>query len=204
MAMFLALHIFPNPPNAAHARPILRLMSSSHLPSSVISPPRYTNPVTCSISLFSTVICSFLCCFPIVIVFVFSAFTLSPILLLHPSTLFVRSCSSSCVSATRSMSSAKRRLFRDRPFRFTPASPSLLASLITISSNRLNKSADILHPCLTPILTLNHSVSSPSTLTALSDLLYMSSFSIPSSSGIPQCLIVFHNPSCHTLSNACL
>src|SRR6218665_3613273 len=33
MEMLFSLHIFPSFPNAAHARPILRLTSSSHRPS---------------------------------------------------------------------------------------------------------------------------------------------------------------------------
>src|SRR6218665_4160976 len=36
MEMLFSVHIFPRPPNAAHARPILRLTSPSHRPSSVI------------------------------------------------------------------------------------------------------------------------------------------------------------------------
>src|SRR6218665_2353315 len=88
---------------------------------------------------------------------------------------------------------------------FTPVPlPSFSANLITISSIRLNKSGDSPHLCLTPTLILNRSVNSPSIRTALMDLLYRSSINVTSSSGTPQYLITLHNPSCHTLSNACL
>src|SRR6218665_3031605 len=39
METIFSLHIFPSPPNDAHARPNFRLTSSSHRPSSVITPP---------------------------------------------------------------------------------------------------------------------------------------------------------------------
>src|SRR6218665_1310496 len=69
---------------------------------------------------------------------------------------------------------------------------------------RLNRYGDSPHPCLTPTIILNHSVSSPSTLTALSDLLYMSSSNSTSSSEIPQFLSICHSPCCHALSKGCL
>src|SRR6218665_1244174 len=205
MEMLFSLHIFPSLPNAAHTKPILRLTSSSHRPSSVINPPRQTNLVTCSSTPVPNRTCSSSCCFPIAIVLVFSAFIFSPILLLLLSTLFVRSYRFSFMSAIRSMSSAKRRLSSTLPLSFTPVPlPSFSANLITISSTRLNKSGDSPHPCLTPTLILNHSVNSPSIRTALMDLLYRSSINVTSSSDTPQYLITLHNPSCHTLSNACL
>src|SRR6218665_1052461 len=45
MEMLFSVHNFSSPQNAAHARPILRLTSSSHRQSSDISPPIYTNLV---------------------------------------------------------------------------------------------------------------------------------------------------------------
>src|SRR6218665_1362133 len=74
MEMLFSLHIFPSPQNAAHARHILRLTSSSHRPSSAINPPRWTNLVTCSSTPVPNRTCSSSCCFSIAIVFVFSAF----------------------------------------------------------------------------------------------------------------------------------
>src|SRR3984885_5992144 len=91
--IFFAFHILFNPPNAAHASPHLRLISSVHPPSSVSVPPKYTNFVTCSSTLFSIFTSMSSWCFPIIMVFVFSTFILSPILLLLSSTLFVSSCS---------------------------------------------------------------------------------------------------------------
>src|SRR6218665_2760747 len=48
VAILVISHILLNLPNIADARPILRLMSFVHCPSSVINPPKYTNTVTCS------------------------------------------------------------------------------------------------------------------------------------------------------------
>src|SRR6218665_865531 len=59
------------------------------------------------------------------------------------------------------MSSAKRRLSSSLPLSFTPVPlPSFSASLITISSIRLNRSGDSPHPCITPTLILKHSINS--------------------------------------------
>src|SRR6218665_199975 len=146
MEMLFSLHIFPSPPNAAHARPILRLTSSSHYQSSQIdkSPDLFQHP--CSQSHLQ-----FLMLFSYCHLFCFSASIFSHILLLLLSTLFVRSCRCSFMSAIRSMSSAKRRLSSSLPLSFTPVPlPSFSANLITISSIRLKKSGDSPHPCLTP------------------------------------------------------
>src|SRR5678816_4074917 len=51
--MLFPVHILFSLPNMAHAKPILRLMSFVHRPSSVIIPPKYTHSVTCSSALFS-------------------------------------------------------------------------------------------------------------------------------------------------------
>ena len=53
-----------------------------------------------------------------------------------------------------------------------PRHVSLVAptSAITASSSNRNRCGDKLHPCLTPTTTLNHSLSSPSSLTALTHI----------------------------------
>src|SRR5688572_6561447 len=101
--IFLSLQILPNLPNSVHARVLLRLMSLVHLASSVISPPRYTNSVTCSSSSPPNVTSNISCLFPTTIVLVFCTLIFSPSLLLLQSTLLVSSCSCILVSATRSI-----------------------------------------------------------------------------------------------------
>src|SRR6218665_1565010 len=203
--MLFSLHIFPSSPECCTCQAyspfdILLTPSIRRYQSSQIDKSRALFQHPCSQSHLQ-----FLVLFSYCHRFCFSAFINSPILLLLLSTLFVRSCRFSFMSAIKSMSSTKRRLFSSLPLSFTPVPlPSFSANLITISSIRLNKSGDSPHPCLTPTLILNHSVHSPSIRTALMDLLYRSSINVTSSSGTPQYLITLHNPSCHTLSNACL
>src|SRR6218665_1788427 len=143
------------------------------------------NSVTCSSVSPSIFISTVFCCFPIVIVLIFSTLILSSNLWLLLCTSSVSSSSCPSSSATRSMSSVNLRLLTVCPPTLAPASVDFKAKLIIASKIRLNRYGDSPHPCLTPTVTLNHSVSSPSTLTALSDLLYISSSNSTSSSGIP-------------------
>jgi len=59
------------------------------------------------------------------------------------------------------------------------------AMAMTISRKMLNKSGESTQPCSTPTIVSNHSVSSPSTLTALNVSLYTLSSTLIIFSGYP-------------------
>src|SRR6218665_3458716 len=120
------------------------------------------NSVTCSSVSSSIFISTVFCCFPIVIVLVFSTLILSPKLWLLLCTSSVSSFSCPSSSATRSMSSANLRLLTVCPPTLAPASVDFKVKLITASRIRLNRYGDSPHLCLTPTVTLNHSVRSTS------------------------------------------
>src|SRR6218665_1826163 len=149
------LHILFIVPNIAEASPILRFMSFVQRPSSVITPPMQTKSVTCSSVSPSIFISTVFCCFPIVIVFVFSTLILSPNLWLLLCISYVSSWSCPSSSATRSMSSANLRLLTVCPLTLAPASVDFKAKLIIASRIRLNRYGDSPHSCLTPTVTLN-------------------------------------------------
>lgn len=75
------------------------------------------------------------------------------------------------------MSSAKCKLLS--PYIVIPLLVDLSAHLVITSRCSLKKSGDRLQFCFTPSITLNHSVMSLSTLTALYDFLYSSTPSLP-------------------------
>src|SRR6218665_3314669 len=97
------------------------------------------NSVTCSSVSPSIFISTVFCCFPIVIVFVFSTLILSPNFWLLLCTSSVSSCSCPSSSATRSMSSANLRLLTVCPPTLAPASVDFNAKLIIASRIRLNR-----------------------------------------------------------------
>src|SRR6218665_2390399 len=107
------------------------------------------NSVTCSSVSPSIFISTVFCCFPIVIVLVFSTLILSPNLWLLLCTSSVSSCSCPSSSSTRSMSSANLRLLTVCPPTLAPASVDFKAKLIIASRIRLNRCGDSPHPCLT-------------------------------------------------------
>src|SRR6218665_1322888 len=71
-------------------------------------------------------------------------------------TLSVSSCNWRGESATKSMSSAKRRLLSISQLSITPALTQFNANLITASRSRLIRSGDSPHPCLTLTVILKH------------------------------------------------
>ena len=100
------------------------------------------------------------------------------------------------------MSSAKSRSFSFVVnFHLNPVSLSFVVFLITKSSTNRKRKPDVEHPCFTPVFTLNHSDSSPSSMTAHCVSSYNSWTIRMSLSGIPQYFIIFHKLSLWTESN---
>lgn len=123
-------------------------MSSSQFPFFNPSPPLYRSFSTCSSSqalIFAA--SSFL---PIAIILVFSVLIFNPNFLLSWSVVWVILCKSSLVNAMRSIISVNLRLFAVLPHDSSPFFSQCFNHYC------FQKSGDSMHPCLTPMVTLNH------------------------------------------------
>jgi len=107
-------------------------MSVVQFPSSV-NLPRYTNWVTCSSSVPSSLIFRSACFCPVVIVFVFFTLIFYPVFLLLCCTLSVIYCKSASVSAIRSISSANLKLLTVCPFIYNLNSAELVLGVSHIN-----------------------------------------------------------------------
>ena len=102
----------------------------------------------------------------------FLAFTLmtlhflTSVLSVFSASLFVLNCTCLCVEEIKATSSAKSRTSSfDVNFHLSPV-PSLTVCLITQSIMSRESKPDIVHPCLTPVVSSNHSEIASSSTTA--------------------------------------
>src|SRR5207247_6718734 len=174
---------------AALAIPILALISSSLLASSVIQLPRYLKRDTCSKGTPSNSIHR---CIPfgfavlfIIITFVFFTLISIPYSLHFVLNLSIIFCIFFLFSATNTASSAHLRFVIFTPPNPIPSTPSM-ASCIINSLYRLKSIGDITQPCLAPLSTPTSLLTSPSHLTAACCLQYRFMISLLSRPGIQQ------------------
>src|SRR5688572_26545387 len=190
----LSLHIFSRPIIAALPMATLRLISNSHLPSFSIIDPRNVKLFVTSISSPSN---SNLSHSAVVMIFVFFMLKYRPACSLSFFSLLINSVRSSLIPAISVVSSAYLKLFSVLPAILTPSvASSISALLIILSAYRLNRTGDKMHPCLTPFLILNLSVSPNSVLITATWSSYsplsscIKCFGIPISISLPHQVVV--------------
>ena len=164
--MLLEFHTCFSRTNAPLAFESLFFMSFIPPPSLHTVAPKYVNCSTSSMSCPLNLMASWFRAF-ILITLVLSMLILSPTLLASWSSLVVLSCICCLVEEKSDISSAKSRssIFDVNRY-LMPFSPFPTAFLITQSITIKNINPDILHPCFTPVLMLNHTPTSPWSSTA--------------------------------------
>ena len=123
----------------------------------------------------------------------FPTFTRRPVLSVFSSSLFVFNCTCLCFEEIKATSSAKSRSSSyGVNFHRSPVPSSFTVCLITQSIMSRKRKPDIVHPCLTPVVSSNHSEVASSSTTAHSKPSYSALNMLTIFCGIPYWAIIIH------------
>ena len=155
--------------NWAFALPSLLVISSLHPPFDVPTSPRFVKVSTSSMVSPFILTCSLILELSI-ITLVFSMLSFRPTPLAFWWSVCVFRCISPNLEENKERSSAKSRSSSlVVKFHLIPLGSPSTDLFITKSITNRNKNPDIVHPCFTPVVTRNHSYSSPYSNTAHSN-----------------------------------